>query len=327
MLKKNTARHLSILVAVIALSPLVIMSLVFAGNVIIDNLAVYRMEALPRKEQSSELLTESVQEMQFFRVRGLESSVDWITELDGQLVMTGFVIDTGYTVVNADDDEHTLLLLFVPETVSELTIYHVLPLIETPDTVISSENLPEQVLDEGLSGTNVSTDDLSGRDHYEGHRPAQVGLGIHDGWLHANHITGQVNPILYGSPFSWVVSELNIYEIFASSIGRFPGKAEWLDVSEKKPYDLSGVSNGGHIDVYPYSFDNSALRLPEGYIAAMQILVPDRLGSAPIYHLAKVHFMEEADVRDLGGDRILNPGWNVTVPVVLSGGLLVYSRQ
>jgi len=251
-------------------------------------------------EQTNEMHIEAIRNLRRFKINGAESSNDWIELKNERLSVTGFVNRSSYSTYYNDYQQ---FMMFVPEEVEGITVYHVIYFVETPNT--KREIVGHLERDDGFSDAiiDLCLDD-DARRHVlpaqNDHLLTQLTFSIHDGWIRAEHVREYRN-VFYGRPDS--ISPINSDAAPRTGIMRQELRnidiedSFWLDVSEGEVFELSGASNGGGS-------------------GAQFARVPARLGSAVIYHFVRVEGLN------------FNTGssGNFTVPVTLSDGALVRVR-
>jgi len=293
------------------------------GRIVEDNMnyerAMERAHQFLYLTQTDELHVAAIANMQRARVNGIEASPDWIARLDGYLSMTGFVI-RGVSIGDPEDD-YRLFTLLVPQTVSGVTIYHIVPFFEAPDTVY--ELLDSKERDDDFcnaihienSSNLLLEDDYAVDAYHQDYRLTQINFTIHDGWIHASHVKEYKDvfyPVKDYSGFlavdSWLLKSI-WYGLLDVDVNAY----FWLDVLEGETFNLSGICSEGNLDLHEQN-------------GAIHIVVPDRLGSAGILHLARVYFPEIDDVSYVEESDIAESGLDLVVPVTVSGDKLVFCR-
>ena len=240
----------------------------------------------PQLGQLVELTSTNLEDMQRFRINGIESSNDWIeVSDDGQISILGFVGGIGGTLHHDSGLESASM--FIPETVEGITMYHVIPFFRSVDTVqiaASYEDSRDKI--EASTLLIVESD------------PSIYGLVQLDGtvrgdWIHADSITEyrglgyqfiyEIQPLWRDNPGSRIIRR-DFRE--ADYEGQF-----WLDASGGEMSSLFGSSNS----------QKTYMR------------VPARLGSATIYHFVRVRGLDRIDIE---------PGTNSTIYVTVIDGEL-----
>jgi len=109
-----------------------------------------------------------------------------------------------------------------------------------------------------------------------------------------------------------------------ASRGHSPEGQFWLDVAQGEVFELSGIAAGGESEAeHRWNVDFSQ----EDFSVVIHVLVPDRLGSARVYHLARVYFLDSNYQDFLGRRDISVADWNITIPVTVSDGKLFFAGQ
>jgi len=250
-------------------------------------------------EQTSESRTGAIESLQLFRISGEESSSDWIIEREQTLSITGFVSRPGHAEYFGGDFRQ--FLMFVPERVGGVNVYHVLYFFETDQTLHESI---DPLQDEFDFGSQFIADSVFGETSRN--RPlepnmyflTQIDFSIHDGWIHADRVI-EFDGLFYRSPN--LVSSIR-RDVFpgVSTMQRDFGNVNtecdfWLDISEGENIRINGFSLGE--------------------AAAMKFVrVPARLGDAVIYHYVRVHDLPE----------IQTSPRQISIQVSLRSGRLMY---
>jgi len=295
----------------------------------------------PRElDQSGEVHTSSVDDLQRFRINGVESSNDWIVQHDNnQFSVTGFLVKVNDGFEDYGSDIFRESILFVPERVSGVIIYHVIPFFETSGTTYEllygaerDDNIDDSLIDE-VRIPLPSEDDHSIDAAFPpdlGFRLVQLDFNTQYGRIHADHIGDYWNLLYRYGEYS---SSLILWHAFSVDDlgGFFPdqnfGSSFWLDVSDNEIFELSGIYAGGNLIQASQDFSlKRPHRLPDGEYVRAHISVPVWLGNVTICHLVPVYFSNRGDVEYFEKDLTkLQWGWELTIPVTVAYSSLVFS--
>jgi len=253
----------------------------------------------PVLEQSPQSRKEALDSMQRFRINGVEGSNDWIVDNWGvTLSATGFAV-VGGTMRTTNGDMFYPAMVYFPEEVNGITVYHALPIFVTWKTSFrefASEDRADSVDDSIVVDTSEGVpffidihSSLSQQSQL-----VSVNFSIHDGWIRADGIQEYGNLAHKRSETSDALESLNIMPQQRSLLNSVPHNEYWLDISEGEVVELHGM------------VDNS-----KRYIRASS-----SLGSAIMYHVLRIYGLEESEVQSLE---------EATVPIVLVGDRLIYA--
>jgi len=256
------------------------------------------------EEQTSAILSYSVEGMQFFRIAGEESSNTWVAQREGNLYITGFVNRATYELCPRDDFKH--LRMFVPEEVAGTTVYHVIPFVETSETThedIDASERSNSFDDSKLLDLNLP--EAAGykfSDEQDRHALTQAVFSMSGGQIHAVHLAEYANVFYRSYEYLSPIQRDGIID--AQTVRRELREANlddslWLDVSEGEVFELTGVASGS-------GFEATHLRIPA------------RLGTAAMYRVVRVYGLEESRVRH---------SRNTTIPVALVDNKLTHAKQ
>jgi len=240
-----------------------------------------------------------------------------------RILVTGFVDVTRrewhYTTRGEYDTvQYTQFALFVPERVSGVTIYNLIPFFET------TRNMQRTTYSGDLRNVSFDRamiDDLESLRPSKDYRLTLLDISIHDGWIHAEDISEYPGLYYRYRETSTFLEHNTLPDIEAlhRDFRRADTESEfWLDASEGEIFELSGISAGAQM--YP------DVHLPKGYFAKMYVKVPSRLGTAVIYHIVPVYFSSEDDVDSFGRRDITQSGWDITIPITVSDDILIFAR-
>jgi len=274
--------------------------------------------------QSSEAHVSALDDMQGFRINGEESSNDWLVQAGSQISITGFV-DRGRRKTYYDD-EYRQYMMFVPEKVGGITIYHLVPFFETSFTT-------HELSDEIPTGKNLdglTIEDTVPIRSSKDYRLTSFHFGIHDGWFLANSSLEYSNLYYkYADGIEFLNHSIipDIKTMRRDVERASAGDVFWLDVSEGEIIELSGTTAGGdYVHEGTRQAGDHPAYLPKEAHTKVYVKVPAKLGTAAIYHVVPVYFFEQDDTQSFGRNDITEPGWNITIPVTVSDGLLVFAR-
>jgi len=274
-----------------------------------------------RLEQSGEMDIATISEMQHFSINGIKSSNNWIEQSGDSLTVTG-IISGGTTIYHDAGAEY--YIMFVPEILDGLTVYHTIPFFVTADTVRTT-----LTLDGGNVAINIGEESHLERDptaetYWQGFDIARLDFNVHRGWIHADVIE-LYEDVRYLS---------GLYDFFFADEVLSPESAQrnlrrlgtdgdfWLDVVDGEIFELSGVNGGG----FKVSDPDYRHYIPAGYDAFLDVFAPGRLGAATMYHLVRIHFQEEDDLRRLGIDDPTFVEGDITIPVTVLDGKLLFAQ-
>ncbi|MCL2526072.1 MAG: hypothetical protein FWE46_03355 [Coriobacteriia bacterium] len=284
-----------------------------------DVYASQKMMRLSLSNQSAEALASAVDEMKLFLINGIISSTDWIEVHEHHLTSRGYIYITEYVVEGIDGRPNTLLLVLVPESVAGVTIFHLLPLVMTGGTVLLAEPRANERVAE-LKSHDVNLCPQGSSDL------AQVDFSLHDGWIHADRIFGQVCTANPNSLAYDLVLTANVYETYGFS--RHPRMSDkWLIAQPDKASKIRGIGAGGYERISPYVTPRTGTVELGEYYGVAQLLVPTMLGQARIFHLVQIYFLDRNDVLHYGLEEFENPGAKSTISAILSNGKLQYTRD
>jgi len=242
----------------------------------------------PRLGRPVEITSADLERVQRFRIQGVESSNEWIELNDGgQISIVGF-LGGGIGGVTYHDSGLELSSLFVPETIEDITVYHVIPFFRSAGTEeafvfpedsvgkIESKILP---IVESSSPTTLLI---------------RLDGTIRGEWIHADSITkyrgldyqNSVNIQLLWRDGSPKANAIRRDFDAADSEGQF-----WLDISDGETSSLFGSSSSW----------------------GLYLGVPARLGPTAIYHFIGMRSLTQVDVE---------PGANFIIYVTMVDGEL-----
>lgn len=217
---------------------------------------------LPRKEFSEADMLDAKEDILRFKVNGEYSSLEWITINDGHFEVIGFFLGTK-DVFDIDSEMRMIRYLAVPETVSGLTVYRTLPLVQTNYTIVPDD------LKTYVSGNS---------DNF------RVEFSLQDKWLHAKRIEHYQGYVPLRDSYSLYFQDIPAGNFFRAYSGsqdlRFLGQV-WFDVSDGEVIDLVGEGTTEFSDI-DYPTGNT--------YAIAQLMIEDRLGGAKIFHSVQVHY-------------------------------------
>jgi len=277
-----------------------------------------------RLEQTEQMHSDAVEDMKLFRVNGEVSSNDWLEQYGGKLSVVGFVDRRDYAEYH--DTGLQQFSLFVPEEVSGLTIYHFIPFFESSETVKEfldyddrSDNFDNAVFVDVYSDeflTDFSLNDTFAQDY----RLTRIELSVHNGWIHADTITEYKNVFYPSSELSGFLETNNESPLsMRSNLEKFrPEGQVWLDISSNEIVEISGITSSAGLSMKPDYHLGEVDFNRKDFNAVVHVMVPDRLGTATIYHSARIYFLRSgAAEKFLDLDDSTSLGVDITVPVTL----------
>ncbi|MCL2871060.1 MAG: hypothetical protein FWE26_05510 [Coriobacteriia bacterium] len=249
-------------------------------------------------EQSTESRASVLESIQPFRINGVASSDDWISEQGNTLSVTGFINGGGWDM----QDEIQYAMIFLPEELEGVMVYHILPFFvaESNTFVWSDLERPPSNIDVDLiiDTCGILFDSGGWSDRFpQGNQLARLDFSVHDGWIKADKISMYQN-------LTYVRSEaeraLRFREIPDSKMQYKDAQKEdsgayWLDISEGDTYELTGVVD----DSQKY------------------LRISSKLGSAVMYHFVRIDGLEDSNVEPLE---------EVMISVTLRGDRLIFAE-
>jgi len=277
------------------LLPLILLLAILLSSVW-EGLSFTREGDFSTQNQSGDMHALAIEEMQRFRINGIESSKSLVEHHDEYLSIVGFANKTSF--VEYHEFGYRQFQMIVPEKVEGVMVYHVLYFFETPDTIwedrIASKmsgDFDDFTIDLGRR----PRDDSSAHDH----QMICLIFSVHDSWIRAERIFSYSDMYYKRSESSSAIFRDAFPDFRTMRRERQTAESEgqfWLDISEGETIELAGVGNGG-------------------VSAKMHVRIPAKLGSAVIYHFVRVRGLEQENVKASGA---------VVIPVTLSDGTLVY---
>ena len=252
--QQNPYRRIAIL-AVVVVTVATFIFMTFSGVTYESIRAREFLSDLPRKELSHQEIVQTVHNLQRFRVNGQESSNDWITTNDRNFEVVGAILPFSDTI-RADRQTLSLSVVAVPETVSGVTVFHLLPLVVTSDTEQRTF---------GESKTSLY----------------RVEFSMQDRWLHAEIIEETNRQKAEDEIWKKLPNvEVSFWQLYYDERTYFPLRTVWLDIADGKRFTFDDFESGGAAGFSEY---------PNVYYMATS----NRLGSAIIFHSFQVHRKSE----------------------------------
>ncbi|MCL2606235.1 MAG: hypothetical protein FWD93_03035 [Coriobacteriia bacterium] len=303
---------------------------------------LFLMDEYPRQEfERVDEMTPSmvtIDNLQRFRINGVESSNDWIVQLsDNQFQVTGFLFTSGDFVFGEQVPEP--LLLFVPERVSGVTVYHIIPFRKTDNTTYEFLDLPasSSFIDNSLIiETNKPLPSDDGTAMHEGFSPyrlARINFSVFDGLIYADHIEDCWNLVYRYGEFERFVYRIESYNLGDASRvfdEQHLRSQFWLDVSDGESFEMFGSCIGGRfVQIGGNSQAKYPHRLPSGEYMLTYVTVPVNLGVITrMAHVVPVYFLEQR-TRFFEGNDLIQPYrvWEISIPVTTTYGVVVFSEH
>jgi hypothetical protein len=208
------------------------------------------------------------------------SSDDWLTvSADGSFEAMGVLQGGGSW--DFGDGERFLIGLRVPEVVGGITIYHVVPLVatvETPVTYMGERHAIDELLLPPEGGTVA----------YDGYW-VKARFSVQDRWIRADSIVYTEQESRWGAwPDDYpALADLDPWRLAVDAEMPVSSDRTWLDVrSNEDVFDLEGYWAGWL----------SAESEGHNFKGSFDVTIPDRLGSAAIYHVTQVFYRANEDV-------------------------------
>lgn len=226
-------------------------------------------EKFPRRELSQQEAVQTVDNLQRFSINGQESNNDWITVIGNRFEATGAFLPFSDTV-HVGEELFSLSVLVVPETVLGVTVFHLLPLVVTPET------------EGGVFGQS----ELS---------LYAVEFSVQDKWLHAEVIK-EFDGEEISEDKAWEsLSDIELYfkGIFFGGEPYFQAQSLWLSINDGERFFYD------HTDFIYDGIESVGLISSDEYLGIYNMLVIGNFGLAPIFHVLQVYYTEEPDIDDI----------------------------
>ncbi|MCL2746720.1 MAG: hypothetical protein FWE48_06525 [Coriobacteriia bacterium] len=252
------------------------MACTFLGDEVVEAQFVTRAQ-FTELEQSNKLRKEALESIQRLRINGVESSADWIKDEGSTLSATGFAV--GRQLEN--QNEFRLVMIWLPEEIGGVIIYHALPFMVSRDTAfyrLASEKRPDHI--DGSILVDTSIEPFPGSIYTPFSQEEQlvkVDFSIHEGWIKADRISLFGDLAYRCNETSRMMNIPSGYEQYRDAQRAVLDNVYWLDVSEGDTCELYGVVSS----------------------SPRYIRVPSRLGTATMYHFVRVYGLEDSDFRPL----------------------------
>jgi len=228
--------------------------------------------------QSEEFRKSVIENIQPFRISGIESSGEWIENRHQTLSLAGFAI-SGSQMKEVGVIRQGIV--YLPETVEGVTVYHVVPFLIDDNFMFDIRNnrrtdgIDDSLLIDASKGDPFVLDIQS--TFSQGNQLIRIDFSTHDGWIRADRIAEYENLAYVRSEMSQAlfIPSVEIQQEDAKEVS--DNSLFWLDISEGEIIEVRGIldSNQEHI------------------------MIPSKLGTAAMYHFVKVCGLEESDVLPL----------------------------
>ena len=280
---------------------------------LVDNL----VSELPRAKLDNDKMHDAIKSLQIAQIGYEQNSNDWITVFDEHFVAYGAILPIA-EIKATENGDRTLMLLAVPEIVSGVTIFHIVPLIETWETSRSASLRHEMSLGSSVSDYELEKyfQNLWESDIENTVKICRVKFSVHDGWIHADLIETLGHENIESSRWTNLANvELSFIDLFFNdffevSPETFEAGALWLEIRDGKEFD-TGLLNGSYI------------LSPNKELSLFTLLARDRLASATIFHAITVCFEQGgAGLSEEAIDEIL---WEWELRFRLEGDRFVFA--
>jgi len=277
--------------------------------------------------------------LQRFRLNGETSSFDWLKERgNNQFSAVGFLVgESEFGSIEFYEDgpaSAKMLALVVPEKISGITIYHVIPFFLTDDTVYeflygednNAFDLPivRRVMPAPPKGNHAVI--LSSSSDF---RLVKIDFTAKDGVvIHADSIVDYWDLFYRYSEYS---SGVYIRDYFGIDDVRYMQDIDshfWLDASKSKPVELFGFFTEGEIVYIDQQIEKFPHDLPRGKHLRVSVVVPFMLNYAIMHHVIYVYFLNQDDIGYFAERYDFNQPnlrMGISIPVVIYGNSLVYA--
>jgi len=222
---------------------------------------------LTQSDESQKTVLES---MQMARIDGIENKSDWIRERDDSLSAIGFLGSTRSLYV---DDGVLGAAIFFPKNLDGITLYQVLPIIITGDTLFFQLDL-EDVSSEisMIDAVEMHIDPSFEKWQFpfsNQNRLVQVRFSVQDGWTRADEILMFGALAFPSDPPAGISGSRRPVGDIEFADGRY-----WIDVSKGD-----------------YNFISGTVRFNREFM-----IIPSRLGTTRMYYHVRIDGLEDSNV-------------------------------